>query len=228
MVLPITCIDNFYENPDEVVKFAQSLEFKKTPGIYPGLRTDLLSTIDPIFFNSFCNKLFSVFFDYTISEVEWTVKTVFQKIYPFSNDNDELLNSGWIHLDDPTTVAAGVIYLNKDSNLKAGTSLYRVKDSEYVGIFDYGDNTTRIDFYANKDVDIEEYKNKKMHHEELFEKTLEIGNVYNRLILYNINYWHKESSFIVNNFEPRMAQVFFVENMSATSFPILRKNNYSL
>ena len=102
MVLPITCIDNFYENPDEVVKFAQSLEFKKTPGIYPGLRTDLLSTIDPIFFNSFCNKLFSVFFDYTISEVEWTVKTVFQKIYPFlvngEKDGKEIQSLNYIGL----------------------------------------------------------------------------------------------------------------------------------
>ncbi len=227
MVLPITCIDNFYQNPDEIVKFANSLEFKKTSGIYPGLRTELLSTLDPEFFNNFCTKLFSLFYDYNCEEVNWQVQTVFQKIYPFFDPNDSLLNSGWIHLDSPNHVAAGVIYLNKESDVKAGTSIYKVKYPETLSDcpHNYGDNTPRIDFYANKEVDIEEYKNKKIKHEELFEKTLEFGNVYNRLVLYDINYWHKESNFIVNNSEPRLTQVFFIESMEAYSFPVLRKDN---
>jgi hypothetical protein len=230
MAFPITCIDNFYQNPDEIVKFANSLEFKKTPGIYPGLRTELLSTLNPEFFNNFCTKLFSLFYDYNQGAVDWQVQTVFQKIYPFFDRNDSILNSGWIHLDSPNHIAAGVVYLNKDTDVKAGTSVYKIKYPEYLtdGPYDYlnyGDNTPRIDFYQNKKVNIEDYKNKKLQHEELFEKTLEFGNVYNRLVLYDVNYWHKESNFTVNTFEPRMTQVFFIESIMAHSFPILRKNN---
>jgi hypothetical protein len=233
MVLPITCIDNFYNNPDEIVEFAESLKFEKTPGIYPGIRTDLLSEINPDFFNAFCNKLFSLFFDYNQGEVNWEVNTVFQKIYPFSEDENSILNSGWIHLDSPYEVAAGVIYLNKESNVNAGTSIYKIKYPELIlnkvdGHLYYGDNTARVDFYANLPVDIEEYKEKKIQHEELFEKTLEFGNVYNRLVLYDIEYWHKESNFIANKFNPRLTQVFFIKSISGNSFPILRKNEYLL
>ena len=235
MVLPLTCIDNFYENPDAVVEFANSLEFSKMPGIYPGLRTDVLYNINENFFNAFCGKLFSVFFDYNQAPVNWNVQTAFQKILPFTDDGDELINSGWIHLDS-SAVAAGVIYLNKNTNIKAGTSMYQMKYPELckehideeTRYLDYGNNTARIDFYANKEVDMEEYRKKKIEHEELFEKTLDIGNVYNRLVLYDIDYWHKESSFIMNNPEPRLTQVFFISSLEASSFPIQRKRQYEI
>jgi len=239
MTFPLTCIDNFYENPDAVVEFTNSLEFSKVPGVYPGVRTDLLHIITPDFFNLFCNKLFSVFFDYTQAPVNWNVSSAFQKIYPFTDDGDVILNSGWIHLDG-APLAAGVIYLNKNANINAGTSLYQIKypelcnvekfyrDGEEMIYLDYGDNTARIDFYDHKEVDTEEYKRKKIAHEELFEKTLEFGNVYNRLVLYDIEYWHKESSFIINGTDPRLTQVFFISSVQANSFPIDRKKQYKI
>ena len=45
---------------------------------------------------------------------------------------------------------------------------------------------------------------------DLFEKTHEIDNVYNRLILYNSNYFHSASNLFCNNFDPRLTQVFFM------------------
>jgi len=235
MVFPLTCIDNFYENPDAVVEFANSLEFTKMPGIYPGLRTNFLHNINQIFFDKFCEKLFSVFFDYSQAPVNWNVQTHFQKIYPFTDDGNELINSGWIHLD-ADAVAAGVIYLNKNTNIKAGTSMYQMKYPELckeykdgeMRYLDYGLNTARIDFYDGKEVDIEDYKKQKIEHEELFEKTLDVGNVYNRLILYDIDYWHKESSFIMNDSNPRLTQVFFIPSVEASNFPIQRKKQYNI
>ena len=235
MVFPVTCIDNFYEDPDSVVQFAHSLEFTKMPGIYPGLRTDVLYNINESFFNAFCGKLLSLFFDFNQAPVNWNVQTAFQKIYPVTDDGDELINSGWIHLDS-SCIAAGVIYLNDDTNIKAGTSMYQMKYPELCKEYndketkylDYGNNTARIDFYDNKEVDMEEYRKKKIEHEELFEKTLDIGNVYNRLVLYDIDYWHKESSFIMNGTDPRLTQVFFISSVEAGSFPIQRKRQYKI
>ena len=43
---PITCYDNFYDNPDQVREFALSLDHTKVSGFFPGSRTQPLSTFD--------------------------------------------------------------------------------------------------------------------------------------------------------------------------------------
>lgn len=229
MVFPITCVDNFYQDPDSVVEFANSLTFEKIPGIYPGLRTNPLHLVNEKFFDLFCEKLFSLFFDYQQTPVKWNVVTKFQKILPFTSDEDPVINSGWIHLDE-CSVAAGVIYLNKDTNLNAGTSIYQVKypDLYQNNITDYGDATPRIDLYAGEKIDIVEYRRKKIEQEILFEKTLDISNVYNRLILYDSETWHKESSFIINSQDARLTQVFFIKSVESYNFPIQRKNQFNI
>ena len=55
---PITCLDNFYKDPDKIREFALSCEYKKPSGNYPGLRTEQIKFIDAEFFNNFCFKLF--------------------------------------------------------------------------------------------------------------------------------------------------------------------------
>lgn len=230
MVFPITCVDNFYQDPDSVVKFANSLTFQKTTeGIYPGLRTYALDLLDKKFFDIFCEKLFSLFFDYQQTSVKWNVETSFQKILPFTSDEDPVINSGWIHIDDKS-VAAGVIYLNKNTNLNAGTSIYQVKYPEIYqnNVDGYEDSSPRADLYAGKKINIAEYRRKKIEQESLFEKTLDFSNVYNRLILYDSETWHKESSFIINSQDARLTQVFFIDYVESHSFPIQRKNQFNI
>ena len=41
-IFPISVVDNFFTNPDEVVKLANSLKFTQSNGFYPGKRTDRL------------------------------------------------------------------------------------------------------------------------------------------------------------------------------------------
>jgi len=51
MIWPTLSLDNFFENPDKILKFANSFEFKPDPnGKWPGKRTDLLHVLDPVFF----------------------------------------------------------------------------------------------------------------------------------------------------------------------------------
>ena len=44
MRFPISCYDNFYEDPDYIRKFALSLDYSFTSGSFPGCRSDCLST----------------------------------------------------------------------------------------------------------------------------------------------------------------------------------------
>jgi hypothetical protein len=237
MPVPITCVDNFYEDPDSIVEFANSLTFGgayDNEGVYPGLRTPRLHLIDENFYDAFCGKVLSLFFDYGLQQIpmKWTIDTAFQKILPFTSDKDPIINSGWIHIDNNSPVA-GVIYLNKDTNLNAGTSIYQVK---YPELYDknnpdnYGDNSSRIDLYDNQKIDLTEYRRKKIKHETLFDKTIDFSNVYNRLILYDSKTWHKESSFIINSQDDaRLTQVFFIDpEESDYSSPIHRKNQFNI
>ena len=83
MNFPSICVDNFYDNPDEVREFALSLDYSETEnGKYPGKRTKSLDTISNEFFHSFCQRLFSVYYDFQIP-ISWKVSTQFQLIEPF-------------------------------------------------------------------------------------------------------------------------------------------------
>lgn len=224
-LFPISCVDDFYSNPDEVREYALSLDYKKIGGDYPGERTEYLDSLNIDFFRSFTSRLFSLYFDFYYTEVSWTVLTSFQKTYPYENDKFSHLNSGWQHTDDEHFIAAGVIYLNKVSDLDGGTSFYRLKDPSQNHIFDYN---IRNKLYNNEEINKQEYINQIKNHDSHFEKTLEVKNVYNRMIMYQSDIWHKESNFYVNNFEPRLTQIFFIKELTCESAPIPRKNSYEI
>ena len=101
---PTICVDNFYKNPDKVREFALNLKYNSEDnltGYYPGKRTELLHKIEPEFFNKFCTKLFSIYYDF-LSPVEWTVSTSFQLIQPMGDSQQDLKNIGWFHADTDT------------------------------------------------------------------------------------------------------------------------------
>ncbi len=223
MYFPIVCVDNFYSNPDEVREFALSQEFNNKEGNFPGMRTKPLHLINENFFDSFCSKLFSLFYQFQTEQVNWTVESHFQKIYPFDQNKNSLVNEGWIHLDSDDSIAAGVIYLNPNSNSDAGTSFFKGIEPEYKCNWDLRNN-----FYKKKQVNIDQYLEEKKKNTNAYKKTLEIKNIYNRLSFYGTQYPHRESNFYVSDTEPRLTQIFFVKELHSLSTPIERKNSYEI
>jgi hypothetical protein len=228
MIFPALCVDNFYDNPDQVREFALSLEYKKQLGNYPGLRTDPLYDIDYNFFNTSVSKIVSLFFNYNNENISWEVTTYFQKIYPFSEDKNSLLNSGWYHEDSFDGVAAGVIYLNPNSNLDAGTTIGQLKLNLSESDVCYENMEWRNKLYANEKIDQVKYQQKIIEHNSMFDKTLEFKNVYNRFIFYDASYWHKESNFFADEYEPRLTQVFFIHKIQSSCgmMPIERSKQF--
>jgi len=226
---PITLVDNFFDDPYKIREFALSCNFSKVSGNYPGERTEMLSEVHPTYFNSFCHRLFSLFYYYEPNpQVVWRVSTNFQKIYPFDDDKSSPLNSGWIHSDDHSCMAAGVIYLNPKSNLDAGTSFYKMKDD----VFDTRsiNYELRNDLYADKKVDPDLYKKELVKLESLYDKTLEVKNVFNRMAFYGSDISHKENNFVASDDEPRLTQVFFVHKIQSNiqTSPLPRLQEYGI
>ena len=48
-LIPTSCVDDFYEDPDSIREYALSLDYKKQKGNYPGVRTKDLSSINKDF-----------------------------------------------------------------------------------------------------------------------------------------------------------------------------------
>ena len=180
-------IDNFYNNPLQTREYILKQHFS-VKGNYPGLRT-----------RSYANE---------------AIKDIIQKhIYPFAgkitrfpleNTDDNYngafqyttsRNRSWIHNDGWNNWAA-VLYLTPDAPVSSGT-----------GIFMYEDGTR----YSTEVTD----KNKELigrDSQDLTKWTLvdRIGNIFNRLIIFNAKQYHSSLDYFGTNKEDgRLFQVFF-------------------
>jgi hypothetical protein len=218
MLIPISVVDDFFEDPDSIRNYAISQSFDYPRGYYPGYRTDHLSVLNKDLFEKVNNKLLLLFFNPYIDNIEIEVESQFQSI-------PEKFEEGWVHQDIDVNQRhlAGVIYLTPDAPVIAGTSLYRKVKEVNNNNFKY-----RNDFYSNGKVDDHQtYVEKRNEHNSCFERTVDIGNVYNRCIIYNANDYHKESKFFGSCLEDSRLTLCFKLSVTLhgkSMFPIQRSN----
>ena len=223
---PVSVVDNFFSDPDKVVKFAESLTYTQSNGFYPGKRSALLHKVNYDFFSSTIFKVLSLFFDLNASIVSFDDTAMqFQKIQPFNKkEKNNILNKGLIHQDSFGTLA-GVIYPNKKPDLDSGTSIYQeikkdLKAEEYAKrkkLF------YKIDQKKLSQKNMKDYEKLIMECNQSFKEVINIKNVYNRLILYPGDYFHTGNYFTSKE---RLTLVFFIKILNTQSpLPIIRKNN---
>lgn len=216
---PVTIIENFYENPDAIRKFALAQQFtycKEVPNIqyvYPGGRTKDLSILDKVLFDKICTKLVTVFHNAEHDVMRWRITTSFQSV-------SEEYSQGVIHTDN-NTVFAGVLYLTPDAPLNGGTSLFR-KNKKFDEV-KYERALVEMDerFKAGEIVMDTSYHS-------MFDEIVRVNNVYNTLIIYEGRHFHAANDFFGKTLDDsRLAQVFFVSKIDAQKqsvFPISRVN----
>tara|TARA_B100000287_G_C20382347_1_gene682146 strand:- start:86 stop:724 length:639 start_codon:yes stop_codon:yes gene_type:complete len=210
MGFPTLIIDNFFDDPDKVVEYANTLEFSSAElGEWPGKRSDEMWMINPELFLYVCNKIYKTFYPDGVEQ--GFIKMKFQYIEPYEFDNE-----GWIHQDN--TQFGGIIYLTKESEMGTGTSLYK----PVRGYFDYpveaGKN--KCNYYLGKEFDKDEYKKTKKELNDSFQETLRVESIYNRLFMFGGNVWHGVPSF---GTKPRLTMVFFSQGiLDKAPEPLLR------
>lgn len=163
----VQIIDNFFEDPDKIVKWANTLSYKKDiKKRWPGKRCCVceiaLHNEDNNFVKKFIEKILSIKYPNNKVNCEG-IEIYFQKIEPIPG-------VGVIHKDD--MALAGLIYLTKDANLNSGTSIFNDASKE----------------------------------------TINISNVYNRLIMYDGNPFHRANHFHTGQNE-RLTLVWFIKNL---------------
>ena len=212
------CVDDFFENPDDIRNFGLSLEKKPdAEGKWPGKRSLILHDIDEKFANELILKVFSAYIDLKYTSVRWKESQVmFQEISPYKND---LLNKGWIHQDSGMQLAF-VIYLTPDADTKSGTSLFRIK-KEAQKSFYLKKHYEKEKLFKGENVDVNEYNKSISDNENLFEETTRYSNVYNRMIAYDSREFHKANSFVTNSHN-RLTIVGFINGIEIDEMPLER------
>ena len=216
---PVTVIENFYENPDAIRKFALAQEYTfchdrlNMEYVYPGSRTKDLFDLDSKLHEKICKKLVSVYHNAEYDLMRWAISTSFQSV---SAEYDQ----GVIHTDH-NTVFAAVLYLSPDAPLNGGTSLFKKNNTfdekKYQQALD--DNDAR--FKAGEIAMDTSYHS-------MFDEIVRVNNVYNTLIIYEGRHFHAANKFFGKELkDSRLAQVFFVNKIDAQKqsvFPISRVN----
>ena len=191
--------------PEEVREFALEQEFK-VRGNYPGMRTepfaneDIKETIESII-APFAGKI-----------TRW--HTEYTGCFQYTTAYDR----SWIHADSWNDWA-GVLYLTPNSKIESGTSFYS-KNNNYN---EEKLSQKKIDFFLNK-TDEEEYFKTLKEHNNNFTKNLTIGNIFNRLIVYDPTMYHAHDNLL--NTEERLIQVFHVSKFNAKMSPLERMRRY--
>ena len=214
---PVVVVDSFFKDPDKVRNFALHQEFKRDKtSNYPGLRTDCLSVIEPSLYNEFLKKFFSIYYDFRFEQLNWIVEARFQK-------TDNHFDNGWVHYDgdnNSTCKVAGVIYLTPNAPLQSGTSIYKTKNN--VLIPSLNTDAKYSHYYSNGNS--EELKKIKELEKTQFDETINVGNIYNRLISFEANEYHAAQNYFGQDNESRLILVFFVLKFDAHRTPLDRAN----
>ncbi len=186
-------IDNFYNNAVDTRNYILTQEFS-VRGNYPGQRTisyaneHLKETIQK-YVEPFGGKIT----DFPIPKEDGSDTS---KIYNGSFQYTTSRDRSWIHIDGHNNWA-GVLYLTPEAPLSSGTTFYK-----------FYDGTT-----CKRDMELLENKeeiDKCSQDLTKWEKVDQVGNVFNRLILFNADRFHMSMDYFGNTKENgRLIQVFF-------------------
>lgn len=239
------CVDNFFRDPDAIREWGLSLDMKPDGnGTWPGERSLPLHEINTELNQYILIKAVSSYFDLRFQNFSWERSSAhFQKIKKYSDDSSNKVNEGWIHTDgnkvdgigSTNNQLAGLIYLTPDADLDGGTSLFKLKKEHEETYQLFKMTPEKHAYYKKHDGSNEEetitnisdknYKEAILKHNSKFEETLRFQNVYNRLILYGQNEFHKANSYHVGDSD-RLTLVFFINDITTEKYPTERVRDY--
>jgi hypothetical protein len=154
--------------------------------------------------------------DSSVNTPKAKVEVAFQLVTEAQEEN-------WIHMDRGGFFA-GVIYLTPDAPINSGTSIYK-----FMGDLDTFEKVRELDqvknnFHKKILTDYNEMKSAREKMKQYFCKTVDVANVYNRLILYPANLFHSGNNFFgTTKNDARLTLVIYVHNVEpSNSLPIRR------
>jgi|688.fasta_scaffold280186_1 hypothetical protein len=175
-------VDNFYKNPDEVREFALQQEFIEHKEYHKGKRTDKLFKFPGL------KEKFENLLGRKIKN--WDTHGT-NGCFQYCIGGDQLV----YHNDFQTY--AGLIYLTPDAPPESGTTFYRSKHTKKMKV-EHGESNI---VFQNGFLDPTQ-----------FDVVDVVGNVYNRLVLFDAQFIHAASCYFGNTISNgRLFQLFFFD-----------------
>lgn len=215
--IPLTVVDDFFDDPNAVRQFALSQDFLTDPtGHWPGSRTKSLHLIDNDIFDIFAKKYFSLFF--TIETIGWSVDARFQKI-------GKQYGQGWAH-NDIGVMLTGIVYLNPAPAANSGTVLL---DKKSIGSNARLNDkqTEKTAFYKNL-VTKESVELSRQRNNNEFTDSVIISAKYNRMVTFDSHIVHSALDYHGEADEERLTLIFFVSDVTTANTPIYRSRRHIL
>lgn len=197
MLYPFLCVDNFFNDPDEIVEYSKKFKYESSQN-YPGKRTESLHVLDMDFYLWVNDKILSVLYPNDHNNLYYRAGTHFQTV-PSGLEHD-----GWVHYDDCEFTC--IIYLNKNKN--CGTSIfspiqqhYRCDEQKGKSLY-YQDPTSYLNVNSLKD--------EKKQNNDKFEESIIVKSKYNRMILFDGFMFHAADPFLdQHSTEDRLTLISF-------------------
>ena len=139
-------------------------------------------------FDFICTKITHLFYDTCKS---WTYEITFQKVNPFSKNQYDKKNCGWVHSDEYNF--GGVIFLTKNPDDDTGVNIYKSKNGHH-SITSQEEQIKNTHFLGSI-VDDDSFNQSYDTYHNQFEETIKIKNIYNRLVLFNNDTLHAVQTY---------------------------------
>jgi hypothetical protein len=202
MIWPTLCIDNFFPNLNEIIKFCKTLSYAPANnGEWPGERTKKIHLIDPDFFNYSTSKMIASLYPNDWRNMSWSAVSSFQKI------KGSWQEEGWVHQD--VTEISCIIYLDGDEN--CGTSLFKQITHQSIDIKRQG---IRKDGNLDSDkIKTKEYKEARKKSNQRFKKTISFDSIPNRCIMFDSSQYHAVNNYNNSKQGERLTLVTFFDSI---------------
>lgn len=179
----LVVVDNFYEHPHTIREFALNQTFKFHPSYHKGKRTEISYATEDI------KEQFEKILNKKI--VRWNEYMPVNGCFQVCNIDDKLV----YHSDLQNY--AGIIYLTPDAPPNSGTSFFRSKHT--------------LKMKSSRDEYSIVYPKGHLDGSD-FEMVDTIGNVFNRLVLFDAQFIHAATSYFGDtNDNCRLFQMFFFD-----------------
>ena len=215
MYYPVTQSFNFFNDPQKIIDFANSLEFFEGNNRWPGKRTDDIWNFDADLYQHISLKILSLFYPKGQVSYNYEAEASFQKI----TYDDVKMNKGmgWVH-DDSMHKLTAIIYLTPN-NTTSGTSIYTPKKT--IGAL----KTPQIKYDYNEGLPIDEndYIMALNEHNNRFRKVSDFYSEFNSMICFDSNLYHG-ANFDLKPGEERLTYITFFKNISAPYYPIVESS----
>ena len=196
MYFPTYYVDDFFKNPENIKNYGLSLNYIYDEENYPGGRSKPLHLINPSLATYVQNKIITLIYGPEVLReddlLKWIAGSYFQLIRPKDVQTKEgkNINEGWIHTD-PNTALTSIVYLT-DHELTGGTSIYKVKNKEYIDK-EFIKEATKFSRSFNKTGETDENKYKDFMHEteSSYKKISSFNNEFNSLLAFDGGNPHK-------------------------------------